>query len=142
MGFGEWEERIKQYEQAYANIHFLDAVRPSEVNRYTIGADVGICLHENIGLNFYLSLPNKIFEYIINGVPVIVSDFPEMSRVIDESDCGWKVAVDKKALYSLVTNISQNEIAAKRNKAMQYRKMIGWQNEEKTLLNVYRNMLV
>lgn len=141
MGFGEWEDRIKQYEQAYANIHFLDAVRPSEVSRYTIGADVGLCLHENIGLNFYLSLPNKIFEYIMNGVPVIVSDFPEMSRVIDEADCGWKVAVDKSALYSLVTSISKDEVAAKRNKAMQYRKMIGWQNEEKALLNVYRNML-
>ncbi len=86
-------------------------------------------------------MPNKIFEYIINGVPVIVSDFPEMSRVIDEADCGWKVAVDKRALYSLVTGISKDEIAAKRNKAMQYRKKIGWQNEEKAFLNVYRNML-
>ena len=141
MGFGEWEDRIKQYEQAYTNIHFLDAVRPAEVDRYTIGADVGLCLIENIGLNYFLSLPNKLFEYIMNGVPVIVSDFPEMSRVIDEGDCGWKVAVDKSALYSLVTNISKDEIAAKRNHAMQYRKMIGWQNEEKVLLNVYRNML-
>lgn len=142
MGFGEWEDLIKQYEQAYGNIHFLDAVRSSDVNRYTFGADVGLCLIENLSLSFYLSLPNKLFEYIINGVPVIVSDFPEMRRVIDEADCGWKVAVDKSALYSLVASISKDEIAAKRNNVMQYRKMIGWQNEEKALLNVYRHMLV
>ena len=141
MGFGDWVERIKQYEQAYDNIHLLDAVKPSEVHRYTVGADVGFCLLENIGLNAYLCLPNKLYEYIMSGVPVIVSDFPEMSRVIDEADCGWKIAVSKGALYSLVTCISKDEIAAKRNKAMQYRKMIGWQNEEKALLNVYRHML-
>jgi glycosyltransferase involved in cell wall biosynthesis len=142
MGFGEWEARIKQYEKAYSNIHFIDAVRPSEVNRYTAGADVGLCLQENMGLNHYLSLPNKLFEYIMNAVPVIVSDFPELRRVIDEADCGWKVAVDKSAFYSLVTSISKDEIAVKRNKAAQYRKMIGWQNEEKAILDVYRNILV
>jgi glycosyltransferase involved in cell wall biosynthesis len=141
MGYGEWEGRIKQYEQAYANIHFLEAVRPSEVNRYTMGADVGLCLLENVGLSFYLSLPNKIFEYIINGVPVIVSNFPEMGRVIDDGECGWKIPVNKRALYSLVTSISKDEIAAKRNKAMQYGKTIGWQNEEKALLNVYRHLI-
>jgi glycosyltransferase involved in cell wall biosynthesis len=141
MGFGELKELIKNYEKAYSNIHFLDAVRPSEVSRYTCGADVGLCLHENIGLNYYLSLPNKLYEYITNDVPVIVSDFPEMGRVIDESGCGWKVAVDENALYALITSISQCDIDAKRERAKKYRKKIGWEHEEKVLINFYRNMI-
>ncbi len=140
MGFGEWEDRIKKYEESYANIHFLDAVKPSEVNRYSSGADVGLCIHENIGMNYYLSLPNKIFEYVLNGVPVIVSDFPELGRVVDEGECGWKVTVEKDALYSLITNISKDEINTKRDNALKYGKTIGWQNEECVLINVYRNM--
>jgi len=138
MGFGEWEEQIKEYEQAYPNIHFQEAVSPSEVSRYTRGADVGICLQENIGLNYFLSLPNKLFEYIINGLPVIVSDFPEMRRVVDKAGCGWKVAVDRDALLALVNNIALEDIATKGARALQYRKTIGWQHEEKILLQVYR----
>jgi glycosyltransferase involved in cell wall biosynthesis len=138
MGFGEWEEQIKEYEQTYPNIHFQEAVSPSEVSRYTRSADAGICLQENIGLNYFLSLPNKLFEYIINGLPVIVSDFPEMRRVVDEAGCGWKVAVDRDALLALVNSISLEDIAMKRARALQYRKTIGWQNEEKILLQVYR----
>jgi glycosyltransferase involved in cell wall biosynthesis len=141
MGFGEFKEIIKNYERQYSNIHFLDAVKPADVGRYTSGADVGLCLHENIGLNYYLSLPNKLYEYIINEVPVIVSDFPEMGRVVDESECGWKVSVGKDHLYSLITNISKDDIDAKRKRARIYRKIIGWEIEEKILINLYRHTL-
>ena len=141
MGFGELENTIKKYQNEYNNIHFLDAVKPFEVNRYTCGADVGLCLNENISLNYYLSLPNKLYEYIMNGVPVIVSDFPEMGRVIDESGCGWKVSIDKKSLYSLILNMDKIEIATKRERAKKYRKKIGWEIEEKNLIELYRNTL-
>ena len=77
----------------------------------------------------------------MNGVPVIVSDFPEMGRVIDESGCGWKVSIDKKSLYSLILNIDKIEIATKRERAKKYRKKIGWEIEEKNLIELYRNTL-
>jgi glycosyltransferase involved in cell wall biosynthesis len=141
IGFGELEAFIKKYQKAFSNIHFLDAVKPSEVSRYTCGADVGLCLIENTCLSYYLSLPNKLYEYIINDVPVIVSDFPVMGRVIDEYGCGWKVAVDQNDLYSLIKSISKCEIDAKRERAKKYRKKIGWEHEEKVLINFYRNML-
>lgn len=138
MGYGEYEEVIRKYEQTHPNIHFQDAVSPQEVHRYASSADVGICLYENVSLNHYLCLPNKVFEYIMSGLPLIVSDFPEMRQVVDGPKCGWTVAVDGDALLTLVSAISWDDIMDRRNGVLRYRETIGWSKEEEILLQVYR----
>jgi glycosyltransferase involved in cell wall biosynthesis len=141
MGFGEWEPTIKEYEKKHENIHYHQAVSPKDVGRYTRGADVGLCLQENIGLNYYLSLPNKLFEYIMSGVPPIVSDFPEMARVVDQGQCGWDVEVKEEALYSLISEITRKEINEKRENTLRYRKTLGWHKEEAALIDFYQKLL-
>jgi len=75
----------------------------------------------------------------MSGLPVIVSDFPEMGRVVDQTGCGWKVSVDRDAVSSLIAAMSLDDIVVKRNHALQYRKTIGWHKEEEVLLQVYRS---
>jgi glycosyltransferase involved in cell wall biosynthesis len=140
MGFGPLEGLIREYEKVHSNIHFHPAVKPAQVSEYTSGADVGICLQEDMGLNHYLSLPNKFFEYITSGLPVIASDFPEMARVLDEAGCGWKVPVDRAALLALINCISGDDVMVRRTRAREYRETIGWENEEKILLRAYRTL--
>jgi glycosyltransferase involved in cell wall biosynthesis len=140
MGFGALADKIQHRAQSHPNIHFHDAVSPQDVLRFTSGADVGLCLQENVSLNHYLTIPNKFFEYIASGVPVITSDFPEMSRIIDDAGCGWKVQVDRDACFSLINNLSPQDISIRRDKANKYRQVIGWQEEEKVLLKAYRDL--
>jgi len=45
--------------------------RPGRVEDYTVDADVGIALIENVCLGYYLCLPNKLFEYVACGVPAV-----------------------------------------------------------------------
>ena len=140
MGYGPWEEMVKEYERVHPNIHFRDAVSPQDVQRYSSSADVGLALIERVCLSYYITIANRVFEYIMSGLPLIVSDFPEMGRVVDDGRCGWKVAVDRDALLSLITAISWNDIVEKRNNALQYRMTIGWHKEEKVLLQVYHDL--
>ncbi len=53
-----------------------------ELIRYTICADIGLCLIRNCGKSYYFSAPNKMFEFIQAQVPQIASDFPEISRYV------------------------------------------------------------
>ncbi|MBI5645555.1 MAG: glycosyltransferase [Ignavibacteriae bacterium] len=69
-------------------VHFLPAVPSAEVVATAARADVGLCVIENRGRSYYLSLPNKLFEYLAAGLPVIASNFPELSRVVHEGQCG------------------------------------------------------
>ena len=43
----------------------------------------------NVGLNFKYSLPNKVFEYIAAGLPILAADLPEVRKIVD----GYKIGV-------------------------------------------------
>ena len=89
MGYGPLKDRIVEYSNSFNNVHFLDAVQPEELPFYTPDADVGFSLIENICLSYYLSLPNKVFEYSSSNVPQVVSPFPEMVKFVKSFDTGW-----------------------------------------------------
>lgn len=138
MGYGELEGRIREAAAQHANIHFMPAVPPGQVKDYTVDADVGISLIENVCLSYYLCLPNKLFEYAACGVPAVVSDFPEMGRFVDEYDCGWKAAPDAQALRRLVQGLTAGELVAKRANTRGSGRLYCWQEEEKMLLAMYQ----
>lgn len=71
-----------------ARVHFVPAVPSHMVLDWTRGATVGV--HPILGgiLNHELCLPNKLFEYIHGGLPVIVSDLPEMGQFVRSHDLG------------------------------------------------------
>lgn len=141
MGMGALEGKIKEFGRKYANIHFHAAVPSTSIAYYTASADVGISLIENTCLNYYYCLPNKIFEYFSSGIPAIVSDFPEMSRVIQEEKVGWAIPVEKEALLNLINNLSRQEIEEKKKHALQYRTKFCWQDEETKLIQMYQKLL-
>ena len=59
-------------------------VPPDRLSALTPGADLGACLIEPITESLRLSLPNKLFEYLSAGVPVLASPLPEIRAVVDQ----------------------------------------------------------
>ena len=56
--------------------------RSSACSRHTAEADVGVSLLQDTCENHRLALPNKVFEYLAAGVPLVVSDLPELRRLV------------------------------------------------------------
>lgn len=140
MGYGDLEEKIKNYQNRYCNIHFHSAVKPEELLKYTNSTDVGISLIENTCLSYYFCLPNKLFEYLIGGLPVIVSNFPEMSRIIDSYECGWKVDVENQGLRLVINSINHETLEQKKQNAQLAKESFGWHIEELTLIKIYQQL--
>lgn len=69
-------------------VHFLDPVPPDALLSYTASADVGVTLLEDTCLNHRYALPNKLFEYLMAGIPVLASDLPEIRDVVDAYGVG------------------------------------------------------
>jgi glycosyltransferase involved in cell wall biosynthesis len=69
--------------------HFHPPVALAELLSYTTQADVGVSLLQDSCENHRLALPNKLFEYLAAGLPVVVSDLPEMRRLVIERQVGW-----------------------------------------------------
>lgn len=142
MGFGHLEEEIKAFEKEHTNIHFHEAVPVDQLLEYTTSADIGFSLTENVCLNHYYSLPNKIFEYVMSGIPCIASDFPDMGGFIKKHNCGWTTLPEEAGVYVLVKKISMNEVKEKKASIenLLKREDFGWQSEKKKLEAVYRNL--
>ncbi len=69
-------------------IRFLGRVALQDMKYYTVQADLGISIEEDRGLNYRFALPNKLFDYIQHGIPVLVSNLPEMKKIIDTYQIG------------------------------------------------------
>lgn len=73
-------------------IKFLGKLLPEKLREITKKADVGLSIEENNGLSYYFSMPNKVSDYIQARIPVVVSDFPEMRKVVDTFGVGEKIS--------------------------------------------------
>lgn len=141
MGYGALVDHISAYEKQSPHIHFHPAVPPGNISQHLGGADVGVSLIENICLSYYYCLPNKLFEYLSNSLPVLVSNFPEMSKVVNDNDCGWGVSVNVKSITNMLESVTRDEIESKKSNTISCGLKYDWAIEEKTLLNIYNDLL-
>lgn len=140
MGYGPMTEMVKEHSLKYSNIHFQPGVKPSEVLKYTQGADVGLCLIENCCLSYYYSLPNKLFEYLMAEIPLVVSNFPDMASLVREHGIGWPINVTEEELTRVVKSISLDNILEKKAKLKIIKRQYSWEVEESKLQEIFRGL--
>ena len=67
---------------------FAGRVSQNELLAYTAACDIGLSVIDNISGNCYYALPNKLFAYLMAGLPVIVTDLPQMKKVVETYQVG------------------------------------------------------
>jgi len=139
MGYGNFVDKVISASHEAKNIHYLPAVEPDEIIKYSSGADVGLCLIENVSLSNYFSLPNKLFEYLHSGLPVIVSDFPDMGDVVDTFDCGWSTRVEFDSVKKCISNLTHTSVLDKKNGVHVACAELNWDKEQHVLLSVFED---
>lgn len=124
-------------------VRFLPKVPFPELHEWTCGADVGVCVIKPTGDSFMWSLPNKLFEYFIAGLPVLAGDTPQIRQVI--TDTGAGVVADARdpraiagALRSLFddTDLRRQLSTAAQVAARRY----CWEQEAPRLLALYASL--
>lgn len=73
------------------NVYFHKAVPQKELLEYTSSADAGIMIINPINISKKLTLPNKAFEYMAAGIPIISNKLPEVKNLIQENNCGYVI---------------------------------------------------
>ena len=74
-------------------LHVHDRMPFDQLRRCTAAADVGLSLDRSTVGNFKFSLPNKLFDYMHAGIPVVCSDLPVAGQMVRETQIG-EVAAD------------------------------------------------
>lgn len=140
MGFGELEPLIKAQAENHPNIHFQPVVAEDDVLAYTSSADVGICLIDNSCLSYYYSLPNKLYEYLLGGLAILINDFPEQRLVLERAECGWLAPAEDDALGAFINGLQRAEIDRCKENARIARRDISWDREVAPMLDAYRKL--
>ena len=149
LGSGEsttYVERLKDQARRMGvekRVRFMPPVTPNEVCSLISDAQVGVSLLRNNTLNNQFALPNKLFEYLQAGVPVVVNAPSEKARLVEAYQVG-ETFLDGDA-----SGLAQalNLILADANRRDYYRVMarkaaaeLNWQQEEERLLAIYRRV--
>jgi len=147
LGDGVIKEELKGLATKHKigeKVFFIDAVPPGEILSYTCSADIGVHPIENICLNNYYCLPNKLFEYLMAGLPVVISNFPEMAKIVKRYEVGEVFNPEEpqdisRAINSLLNNSDKYKRYKENTKKVI--QVYNWENEEKKLLRIYKEVL-
>lgn len=147
IGSGDQFDALKQYSVKMNLAHrikFISRLPWNEMMRLTKAADVGLTLDKDTNLNYRFSLPNKLFDYISAGIPVIASGVPEARKIVEEYECGIivptvtpgeisKAIIKLRDNRDLLTRLKQNSVKASES--------LNWENESKKVVDFYSHIL-
>jgi len=142
LGKGDIENQLKKLAENQRNIKFFGVIPHQELRNYTLQAKIGLSLEEDLGENYRVATPNKLFDYIQALVPVIVSDLPGLRFILEQHKVGFilkeRTANGLSHLIKSLENIEKYRFF--QLNCQKAAKIYCWENQEKKLLNIYENL--
>lgn len=142
MGYGELLEDVIAASQQCEKIFYRQAVPPSELLNWTSSADIGVSLIEPSCLSYLYCMPNKLFEYTMAGLPVMVSQTKDMADFVRKWNVGMVLSdmTPSGINRSVSQMISDVEFSGYRERAHQAALCHAWEVQEIRLLEGYASI--
>jgi glycosyltransferase involved in cell wall biosynthesis len=131
--------------QLQDQVRFIGRVPYNELLKYTAAADLGLALDKPLSLNYALALPNKVFDYIQAGTPIIASSLIEIETLIHEHNCG--VVLPEVTPQMIAEEI--NALIDQPQRRSEYRKncqqaalLENWDTDKQVLMDVVQRVFI
>lgn len=124
-------------------VRFIPTVDLDQLHSYTQSADIGVQPLENTCLNHLTTDSNKLFEYVMAGLPVVTSDMPEIRKIVNEHKFGLLIPPgDGEALAAALRRLVEDRelretLAANAKRAAT---QLTWEAQESLLVDLYRGI--
>jgi glycosyltransferase involved in cell wall biosynthesis len=115
-----------------------------ELMKHTAAADLGLTIDKDTNLNYRFSLPNKLFDYIRAGIPVLASRLPEVEKIVSGYDIGTFIdSHDPKHIAGKISAMLGDETALvrwRKNEELAAREL-NWDREQEKFIAVFDGLL-
>lgn len=142
-GEGDVYEQLKTQSNRLGIDHkvtFTGYLPPSELEKYTIQAKIGITLFSNDGLSNHHSLCNRFFDYLHNGAPQIAMNYPEYITFNERFEVAILLSsLSPESIAKAINTLLENDqvyLHLKQN-AINASKVYQWGEEEAKLKKIY-----
>ena len=118
-------------------------MEPDELFHFAQTATIGVAFPEKDGLNQWLALPNKFFDYLHAGLPQITVDYPEYKKLNEEYHVAVLVSdISPQTIAAAINNLMQNDVLLEQLKqnCLKAREILTWQQEEKKIIAFYKEI--
>ena len=125
-------------------VKFIGQVPLEKLPAYTSQADLGLVLEESLGLSYLYSLPNKLFDFIHAGVPVLASPLVEIKKIYEKYEIGEMIEnYDPKHIAGKINIMLSNndKKALWKENLKKAAEEYCWENEERELEKIYEEVL-
>jgi glycosyltransferase involved in cell wall biosynthesis len=121
-------------------VHRLPWTPPDELRNVTASADVGVLLYSREGRNNIYAAPNKLYEYLFAGLPLVSSAFPGLQSLIEEG--GYGACAEPEDAQSIAEAIKRAAaLPSGKLLAARARAAFRWEDEVWRLADLYRTLL-
>lgn len=124
-------------------VKFIPKVPLAELPSYTRNAYLGFQVLNNVCFNHYSASSNKLFEYIMSGIPVIACSFPEIKKVVKEENVGYCVNSHDPTSIAAGVNVllnSPEEYCKMKKNSVTARDKYNWNKEKERFLSIYKSV--
>lgn len=122
---------------------FIGKLPPDELRAWTRLADMGVTLDKDTNINYRFSLPNKIFDYIHAGIPVLASDLVEVRKIVESYNVG-KITPnhDPESIAKIIREmLASPEYSTWKSNTQKAAAELNWEKEKENLVVVYKQFL-
>jgi len=130
LGYGPLSDELKNLTTELDlthRVHFLPPVKPDTIQEYIESVDIGVTLLRDTCLNHRYALPNKLFDYIHAGIPVLGADLDEVNRLVETHEIGMTA-----------DSARPGQIARRLNEMIESPHREGWKINTRTVSETFR----
>lgn len=148
MGFGDLEIKLKAIANKYGllekKVYFYPGVSQSELLKHSASADIGVIPYPHVDLNSYYCTPNKLFEFILSGLPIVANDSPELNRFVRDEGFGitTKMHSVKEIAAGIDCALEQLSVSDWKKNILNKRHKFTWDVEEGKYLSALKKLSV
>jgi len=133
-----YNEKKSEYNLDDSMIEFTGWIDYENIHKHLTGT-IGIMFFEKT-FNAFYSMPNKLFNYIKAGIPILTIYCSEISDLIETNKIGFIVEREITSIKNGINEIITNYDSYKEN-VLNIQHQYSWENEEKKLFKIYENLL-
>ena len=134
---------ICKKENLFDRVFFHEAVPQDSLLRLTASADAGVIPYRPTCLNSYLCTPNKLFEFLAVGLPVLSSDLPEISKIVKGRDVGLVGDTSTPMQFAALIDLffaDEIRLSSWRANALLFRQTMCWEEEGSKYVSILNRL--